>query len=355
MGDTLELKSEELLQFKQMAAQIKRNTDATQKQIRKIRGSIDWDIRCEEQIDGELGAIASGLSDQVQKMEQMEAVFMQAAGKTDEVSNILTRLVNNILSAVITPITATVGGFFAGLINIINSPVQEASTTGAQNANHTVTVSSQVVDYSLDDAKRELREIESRMQKPDDSFRWNLLDKNGSTSVSCYGFSNYKLCKRGIMKEQNGGFVELKQPEIGVDIYNQWGHDENSYAKTSTEYIKYLLKEKNNGNPLYNIYIEGRTAGKSATHTILIDKAYLDGDGNMRLIFSDNADASKGVFNVASNSDGVKTANYLFETTDMSEGEFISGYRNADGKFSWGLNYKDKPVKIVCYGRNFGG
>ena len=116
-------------------------------------------------------------------------------------------------------------------------------------------------------------------------------DPNSIRTVSCVWFSKAKLHQRGFATEVPNSF-SLAEPK------------ERLLEGSSTTFSGALAKIKdkldaNNNEPLYNIYLEGENHG----HTALIDKAYVDEDGNLRIVFSEHGDfGSNELLSVVPNS-----------------------------------------------------
>lgn len=186
------------------------------------------------------------------------------------------------------------------------------------------------------DSSNEIEVIEKEMRNPHKHTQWNVV-KNGTSSYSCFAFANRKLEMRGL---------KGKPVQYGQATYDEWlksGNRSNNFAKTAPDYIKYLV-EKNGGEPLYNIYLEGAT-GKDGrdglgSHTALIDKAWIDEKGELRMILSENKDTDHGTFPVAKNPDGVKNSYPLKRQKEYTASEAAKMWVNAY-----------RPLKVKVYGK----
>lgn len=185
------------------------------------------------------------------------------------------------------------------------------------------------------DSSNETEFIENGMRN-NKGVGWNY-PKKGTASCSCWWFSNKKLELRGL---------KGKPVQYGQTTYNEWlnsGSRSNNFSKTAPDYIKYLV-EKNGGEPLYNIYVEGTKDGKPrnglGSHTVLIDKAWVDEKGELRMILSENKDTSRGTFPAGQNSAGIKNAYPIKAQKEYTASEAAKMWANAY-----------RPLKVEVYGK----
>lgn len=145
----------------------------------------------------------------------------------------------------------------------------------------------------------ELDAITKAATQSGEEITWNYPDKNGIQAVSCQWFSYAKLCERGFAKDTGAHFSPYKPAE---SIAPKGTQTFTGAISAIEERIK-----NNGGEPIYNVLIQGNNSG----HTALIDKAYIDGSGKLKLIFSEHADLSQRI-SVKQNVDGV-TITYPFK------------------------------------------
>lgn len=173
------------------------------------------------------------------------------------------------------------------------------------------------------DYQQEINKITADATAKGEEITWNYADGNGIQAVSCQWYSYAKLCERGFAKD-TGAFFSLDSASATIST-----GDNHTFTGAVSAIEEHL---KTNGEPIYNVLIQGDSNG----HTVLIDKAYLDKSGSLKLVFSEHADRSKTI-PVAANIDGV-TQTYPF----MPQKE----YSESEWKKIWDMSKVVHSIKI---------
>lgn len=159
--------------------------------------------------------------------------------------------------------------------------------------------------------QNEIDKIYSEM-KNNGSVTWNYANSQGIGSISCQWFARAKLCERGFATD-TGDFFSLATPAYQIPCTN--GQNFTGAIAGIENQVR-----ANGGEPIYNILIQGNNSG----HTALIDKAYIDSSGQLKLLFSDNADWRKPIMHVANNGNGGTAIYQLMDQKEYTVSELSS-------------------------------
>lgn len=178
--------------------------------------------------------------------------------------------------------------------------------------------------------------IRDKMTEPPKSgiwFNYDYMDGtvDGVFDLSCVRFSDEKLKLRGFSKNDTSNCL------YGLDAYTEWKSNNSGLghmASTTAAYLKSLIENQNNNEPLYNIYV---TTG-NMNHTALIDKAWIE-NGELKMLLSEHADHTKPSLAVRDTSTEIKGVHDI---------KAPKVYDEASLKSIWGVNMD--PTEIYCFG-----
>ena len=173
------------------------------------------------------------------------------------------------------------------------------------------------------DYQKELDKITADATASGEEITWNLADSNGIHAVSCQWYSYAKLCERGFATD-TGAFFSPGSASATIST------GDNPTFTGAVSAIKDHIKT--NVEPIYNILIQGDSDG----HTVLIDKAYIDEAGELKLVFSEHADRSKTI-SVTANIDGVTKTYPFLPQKDYSKHEWEN---------IWNMNNAVYSIKV---------
>jgi len=187
--------------------------------------------------------------------------------------------------------------------------------------------------------QNEMQTIERKIVDNDD-VTWNYLEgeteqvyRPGSVgSVSCVWFSAAKLFERGLVNDISTNeklWTENSNTVVGENYTN---------FETAVGGLEQYIRNNKN-KPVYNVLIKG----ENYTHTVLIDKAYIDENDQLKMVFSDNADGG-GTLDVKTNGNGGTEIMSLRKQKEYSAEEV----QERVWSFAWNT---EATTRVYIYGK----